>query len=122
MRFLIDANLPRSITRLLQDAGHRSEFARDIGLGAAKDEEIAARARATGAALLTRDLDFADIRRYPPAMYAGIIVVRLPDDSNAKDITQVVDRFLREPTFLAQLNGRLVIVAPDHVRFRPPLV
>jgi hypothetical protein len=30
------------------------------------DSDIAARAQATGAVLLTRDLDFADIRQYPP--------------------------------------------------------
>jgi predicted nuclease of predicted toxin-antitoxin system len=33
---------------------------------AAPDEDIGASARYSGAVLLTRDLDFADIRRYPP--------------------------------------------------------
>jgi predicted nuclease of predicted toxin-antitoxin system len=36
MRFLIDANLPRSIVTALQRFGHEVEFARDIGLGAAR--------------------------------------------------------------------------------------
>jgi len=53
MRFLIDANLPRSIIALVTSLGHESEFARDIGLAAALDSEIAARAKTTGAALLT---------------------------------------------------------------------
>ena len=60
MRFLIDANMPRSIIALVASLRHEVEFARDIGLAAAPDHEIAARAQATGAALLTRDLDFAD--------------------------------------------------------------
>jgi hypothetical protein len=72
MRFLIDANLPRSIIELIASLGHEGEFARDTGLAAAPDSEIAARAETTGAALLTRDLDFSDIRRYPPALYYGI--------------------------------------------------
>jgi hypothetical protein len=53
MRFLIDANMPRSIVALVGSLGHEVEFARDVGLAAAPDHEIAARAQATGAALLT---------------------------------------------------------------------
>jgi len=85
MRFLIDANMPRSIIALVASLGHEVEFARDVGLAAAPDHEIAARAQVTGAALLTRDLDFADVRRYSPSLYPGIIVLRLPDGVIAKD-------------------------------------
>jgi len=80
VRFLVDANLPRSTAAILRMLGHEVEFARDIGLAAAPDREIAARARGNAAALLTRDLDFANIREYPPEDYDGIIVLRLPDD------------------------------------------
>ena len=66
MPFLVDANLPRLVVALLRSLGHHVEFARDIGLAAAPDRDIAARARLTGAVLLTRDLDFADTRQYPP--------------------------------------------------------
>lgn len=121
MRFLIDANLPRSTIALLLSFGHQVEFARDIGLAAAPDEDIAARARTTGAVLLTRDLDFADVRRYPPGDYDGIVVVRVPDDAIAKDIVRVIERFVREPGFLAPLKGRLAILENDRVRFRPAL-
>jgi predicted nuclease of predicted toxin-antitoxin system len=62
MRFLIDANLRRSIVELIVRLGHEADFARDIGLGAAPDRVIAANAQATRAALLSRDLDFADVR------------------------------------------------------------
>jgi len=121
MRFLIDANMPRSIIALVTNLGHEVEFARDIGLGAAPDQEIAARAQASGAALLTRDLDFADVRRYPPALYSGIIVLRLPDGMIAKDIVRVTERFLQDSTFVGNLAGRLAIVEQDRVRFRPAL-
>jgi predicted nuclease of predicted toxin-antitoxin system len=110
MRFLIDANMPRSIIALVTKFGHEVEFARDIDLGAAPDQEIAARAQASGAALLTRDLDFADVRRYPPALYSGIIVLRLPDGMIAKDIVRVTERFLQDSTFVGNVAGRLAIV------------
>ena len=121
MRFLIDANLPRSLIAAIQRFAHQVEFARDIGLASAPDEDIGARARHSGAVLLTRDLDFADIRRYPPEQYPGIVVLRLPDDTVAEEIVRVAERFLKEPVFLEHLAGRLAIVEPDRVRFRPPL-
>lgn len=121
MRFLLDANLPRTALATVKEAGHEAEFARDIGLAAAPDSEISAHARNTQAALLTRDLDFADIRRYPPHQHCGIVVLRLPDDAIARDIALVLERFLKESQFMNSLPGRLAIVEPERVRFRPPL-
>lgn len=121
MRFLIDANLPRSIVALITGLGHEVEFARDIGLGAAADADVVEHARIRGAALITRDMDFGDVRRYPPERYSGLVVLRLPDSFTAVEITRVVEQFLREAAFLAQLSGRLAIVEADRVRFRPAL-
>jgi hypothetical protein len=91
-------------------------------LAAAPAQDIAAPAKATAAALLTRDLDFADIRQYPPEDYAGIVVLRLPDDATARAIGATVERFVREEAYLGALKGRVAIVEVDRVRFRPPLV
>jgi predicted nuclease of predicted toxin-antitoxin system len=122
MRFLIDANLPRSAVAVLERFGHQVEFARDIGLAAVPDEQIAAHALQSKAAILTRDLDFADIRRYPPDQYQGIVVLRLPDTSVAQEIVSVIERFLMEPGFVDSLAGRLAVVDSERVRFRPPLI
>ena len=107
---------------LLRTLGYEVEFARDIGLAAAPDREIASRAKTTAAARLARDLDSANIRRYPPEDYAGIVVLRLPDDATARAIGAAVQRFVREEAFLAALKGRLAIIEVDRVRFRPPLI
>jgi predicted nuclease of predicted toxin-antitoxin system len=121
MRFLIDANLPRAVIAVVQSLGHQVEFARDIGLASATDEQIAKHALQYGAALLTRDLDFADIRQYPPDRYSGIVVLRLPDTAVAEEIAAALERFLSEPGFIASLARRLAVVELDRVRFRPPL-
>jgi predicted nuclease of predicted toxin-antitoxin system len=121
MRFLVDANMPRSTLALLQSLGHVAEHVRDLGLWAAPDTLIAARARSTGAVLLTRDLDFSDIRHYAPAHYQGLIVMRLPDDAVAQDILNSLERFLKQTELVAQLPGHLVILEEDRVRFRPAL-
>lgn len=121
MRFLVDANLPRSIVALIAGLGHDVEFVRDIGLGAAPDAEVIKHAKAGRAALITRDMDFADVRRYPPAQYSGLVVLRVADSLTAVQMVRVVEQFLREPRFVAQLSGRLAILEVDRVRFRPPL-
>src|ERR1700676_4331166 len=121
MRFLIDANLPRAVIAVVQSLGHQAEFARDIGLASATDEQIASHALQSGAALLTRDLDFADIRRYPPDRYSGIVVLRLPDTAVAEEIAAALNRFLSEPGFIASLAGRLAIVEVKRKRSPSPV-
>jgi predicted nuclease of predicted toxin-antitoxin system len=41
MRFLIDANMPRSTAELLKRYNHEAVDVRDIGMGAAADRDIA---------------------------------------------------------------------------------
>ena len=119
MRFLIDADLPRAVGPALRQAGHTAFDVRDIGLGDAPDSAIAAYARARRLCLLTGDFDFADIRNYPPPLYAGIVVFTLPRHATVAFILHLVDLFLQQPDVLARLSGRLAIVEPGRIRLRP---
>ena len=84
MRFLLDANMPRSAAGAVLGLGHEAVDVRDVGLGGADDLEIALYAKEHKLALVTRDFDFSDVRNYPPAEYPGIIVLQLPDDALAR--------------------------------------
>ena len=119
MKFLLDANMPRSAASLLREAGHAVEDVRDVLPNGANDATVAAHARAGQLILITRDFDFADIRNYPPDDYAGIIVLQLPDDAVAARVNQVMQSFVSRPELLARLAGRLAIVESWRVRFRP---
>ena len=121
MRFLLDANMPRSAAGAVQRLGHEAVDVRDIGLGGAEDQQVAAYAKQHDLALITRDFDFSDIRNYPPGEYAGIIVLELPDDAVAATVVKVMESFLSQPQLLSQLKGRLAIVESWRVRFRPTL-
>lgn len=121
MRFLVDANLPRSSLRLFQTYGHGSEHVRDLGLGDSADSVIAGHAKAIGAALVTRDLDFANIRAYPPEHYDGLLVIRLFEDATASQILRLLERFLRNSELVDKIPRHLVILEADQVRFRPPI-
>ncbi len=118
MRFLVDASLPRSATSMLRQVGHDAEDVRDIGMRSATDDVIAAHARSNQQALITRDFDFADIRNYPPADYAGIVVLQLPDDATAPQVVKLLETFVRREEWLRGLSGRLAIVEVWRVRFR----
>ena len=120
MRFLIDADLPRSAKPLLEKYGHEAFDVRDIGLGGAVDSVIAQHARDEKFCLLTGDFGFADIRNYDPATYFGIVVLELPRDATATVILRLIEEFLQEKQILAKLKGRLAIVEFDRVRLRPP--
>jgi predicted nuclease of predicted toxin-antitoxin system len=121
MRFLLDANMPRSAAGAVQRLGHEAVDVRDIGLGGAEDQQVAAYAKQHDLALITRDFDFADVRNYPPAEFAGIIVLELPDDAVATTVVRVMESFLSQPQLLSPLTGRLAIVESWRVRFRPTL-
>ena len=74
MKFKIDENLPVEIAALLRDAGYEATSVVDQGLGGSADPDIAAVCRHEDRALVTLDMDFADIRTY---QHSGLIVLRL---------------------------------------------
>lgn len=121
MKFLLDANMPRSAASLLRTLGHEVEDVRDVLPAGSDDATVAAHAQARQLILITRDFDFADIRNYPPDNYPGIIVLELPDDAVAAQVCQTLESFLSKPELLIRLPGRLAIVEAWRVRFRPPL-
>ncbi len=118
MHFLIDASLPRSLADRIRSLGHEATDVRDIGLRHADDALIAAVAKREGMTLLTRDTDFGDVRNYPPAEYAGIVVVRVSGNAPAKLVVAIIEGFLQKTELLAKLSGRLAILEPGRVRLR----
>jgi predicted nuclease of predicted toxin-antitoxin system len=116
MRFKIDENLHDDVAALLVAAGHDVQTVYDEGLRGSIDEVIAEHCRIEDRALVTLDLDFADIRTYPPAGHPGMIVLRVAHQSRPH-ILQVVSSIV---TLLdsEQLANRLWIVSEAGVRIR----
>ena len=119
MRFLLDANMPRSAADLLGRCGHDAVHVRDTALKDAPDERIAHFASKEQRAVVTRDLDFADVRRYAPEGSQGYLVLPVPDSWVASEIVELLERFLDMPGLVDQIPGHLVILDPRQVRFRP---
>ncbi|HEY3354065.1 MAG TPA: DUF5615 family PIN-like protein [Polyangia bacterium] len=119
MRFLVDADLPRRAADLLRRAGHDAVDVRDVGLGPAPDEHIAAYARENARCLVTGDFGFADIRNYPPGEYHGLVVLQLPPNATGPVILALLADLVEQAALLERLPGRLAIVEPGRVRLRP---
>lgn len=58
MRFLVDAQLPPALARMLSAHGHHAEHVTDIGPADASDEDLWQYALEYGAVLVTKDEDF----------------------------------------------------------------
>jgi len=59
MKFLIDAQLPPALARLLEDSGHEASHVADVSLRDAGDTEIWDLALTEGMVIVTKDEDFA---------------------------------------------------------------
>lgn len=77
MRFKLDENMATEVAEFLRNAGHDASSIEEERLCGADDLAVAAVIREEGRMLATLDLDFADIRRYPPRDYPGRIVFRV---------------------------------------------
>ncbi len=118
MHFLIDEDLPREVSNLLQSYGHKAIDIRDTELKGAKDFQIAYYAQKESLCLLTGDYDFSDIRNYPPAQYAGLVVLNIPKNSTAKYIVNLLEEFLKHENLISELPGKLAIVEPGRIRIK----
>lgn len=118
MRFLIDADMPRSLADVIHEHGHQALDVRDIGPSLAFDADIAAYAQVERLCIITGDFGFANIHVYPPSEYAGIIVLSLPRNATSKYINSLAAGLLTQADLLTQLPGKLAIVEAGRVRLR----
>ncbi len=115
MRVKLDENIGARGARILRDGGCEVETVVSEGLGGASDEALIAKCRAEGRTLLSFDKDFASILRFPPARYAGIVVLRLAEPLTLPAIEDALRRFLAASEG-KDLTGCLWIIDTTRVR------
>lgn len=116
MESKVDENLPIEVAEALSSAGHDALTIHDQEMVGHSDPQVAAVCQTERRALLTLDLDFSDIRTYPPADYHGIVVLR--PRTQAKPavlnlIAQLIPLLDTEP-----LEGSLWILQETGLRIR----
>jgi predicted nuclease of predicted toxin-antitoxin system len=117
IRFLLDADLPRSATQALRDRGREALDIRDLGLGDASDDAIYRYAVAHGYVLVSADKGFTSVLRFPPGSHPGIIVLRFSPHTPADKKVRIVTRWI-VPLDEHDVTGNLLIVEPRGIRIR----
>jgi predicted nuclease of predicted toxin-antitoxin system len=115
MKWKLDENLGSRAAHLFWNAGHDAETVLQEQLCGASDETSFEVCIQEDRCLLTLDIDFADVLRFPPHLGSGIAVLRMPGNPSLHLIENLVSDLLR---FLetASIYGRLWIVEPGRIR------
>ena len=118
MRFKIDENIHTDAASLLRRHGHDALTVLDQGMRGHTDSALARICQQESRTIITLDLDFSDVRVYPPALYAGIIILRLENQSRPA-VLRVIQRIITLVD-TESLVGSLWIVDEKQVRIRGP--
>jgi predicted nuclease of predicted toxin-antitoxin system len=114
MRAKLNENIDARIAVVLRGAGHDATTVREQGLHGSADSDLCRICISENRVLITLDLDFSNVLRYPPEGTSGIIVLRGPDDlfSTVRILIETLIEALNKENPLSQLW----IVEPGRVR------
>jgi predicted nuclease of predicted toxin-antitoxin system len=118
LKLKLDENLSRQLKPALADLGHDVLTVADEGLLSHPDTEVAAESFREGRMLFTLDVEFADLRKYPPGKHPGIILFR-PPSFGPLSVNRFVVDFVRSAD-LTELESCVAIVDASRVRVRSP--
>lgn len=88
----------------------------DQNMGGVEDKRVVQVCLRERRALITLDLDFADINTYPPSKHQGILVLRIKRQSRSKVLETIEKLIPLLPT--EPIEKQLWIVEEDKIRVR----
>ena len=114
MRLKLDENVDARLALLLRQAGHETTTVRDQGFRGVADPFLYEHCISEGHILVTLDMDFSSVLRFPPERTPGLVVLRGPDDlfPTARILVQTLVNALTTGT----PSGQLWIVEPGRIR------
>jgi predicted nuclease of predicted toxin-antitoxin system len=115
MKFKLDENFGVRTQRLFRESNHDVETVRDENLQGAPDERLYSTCCLEQRCLVTLDLDFADVTRFPPKATGGIVVIRVPRNPSLTLLEDLIRQLLRF-AIDRSVVGQLWIVEPGRVR------
>lgn len=117
LRFVVDEDMPRSTSKLLMDKGFEVLDARDCGLRGKSDAEIFNFAQREGAVILTGDLGFGNLLKFPVGSHLGIVIVHFPNEISTAELNRQISIEFDNLTEY-DFKGNLIILEPSKIRIR----
>lgn len=115
MKFKLDENFGSRTQQLFRAAGHDVQTARGQGLQGGSDQRLHQACCAEKRCLVSLDLDFADVTRFPPAETGGIVVIRVPRNPSLPLLEQLIRQMLQALTKMS-IEKHLWIVEVGRIR------
>lgn len=117
MRLLLDNNLSARLVAELTSAGHDVQHVRDLGMSAAKDPEVMARAADDDRVLVTGDSDFGTLLAMTGAAKPSVIFLRR---TNGRRFTEIAGVLLANLPEIEDdlIAGAIVVIAQEEMRIR----
>lgn len=119
MRFFADHCVPRSVATALEEEGYEVIRLRDELPADASDPAVIEAAQRLDALLLSLNGDFADIVRYPPSEFEGIVAlqVRNRPEAISRIMSRLKDHLVAHPE-RDHYRGKLFLVEAHRIRVR----
>ncbi len=119
LRFLADHCISNTIVQTLRDGAHEVVRLRDVLPVESPDTIVIAKAQEIDAILLSMNGDFADIVRYPPKNYKGIVALQVRNHAEVLgQLMAKLKEYLRTQPTMADYEGKLLVVEVNRIRIR----
>lgn len=115
MKFKLDENFGTRTQKLFRSAGHDAQTIRDQKLQGCSDSHLYDVCCTEQRCLVTLDLDFADVTRFPPNKAEGIAVIRVPRNPSITLLEQLIRQFLQSLDRMS-IGNNLWIVEIGRIR------
>ena len=94
MKFKLDENFGTRAVNAFRSRDHDVQTVYDQRLTGVPDDKLYAVCRDEHRCLITLDLDFADVTRFPASATGGIVVIRVPRNPSPALLETLVRQFL----------------------------
>lgn len=117
VKFVVDEDISRLTSKVLEQSDYTVLDIRDYNLRGSNDDIIFKFAQDNSAVLLTGDLGFANILKFPLNSHYGIVVLHFPNEMSTSRINQILIASLSSLSE-EDYPGNLIIIEPDRIRIK----